>query len=536
MRLYHRGSRMGRAGRTGLAGHAAHIGRAARVFAIVLFAGVFGAGTGLYADAHSSDQAIVGDWTGALKVGAASLRIVFHIEVSETGYSATMDSPDQGAKGIPVSSVKFDGANLNLTVSSVGGSYTGTLGTSGNAIKGSWKQSGMSFELNLIKSAPGQSAQSTPQIALPATPAATPAAPVQPSTPTTDAQAPSQATPSYITRDVAFDSSAPGVRLAGTLTLPQGQGTFPAVILVTGSGPQNRDEEILGHKPFLVIADYLAQRGIASLRWDDRGVAGSTGTFQTATTLDFADDAQAAIDFLAAQPGINDKELGVIGHSAGGLIAAILGARSATRTQVPKLAFLVMLAGPGVRGDQLLLMQNAALGRASGMTEAQIEAANAVNNELYSIAMSQGDPAALHAQIVNALNLAIDKASGLSQAQKEAQRAQVSVEADQLLTPWMRTFLALDPAEYLKQVTVPVLALDGTKDLQVPATENLAAIAKALKSGGDSAVTTVDFEGLNHLFQHATTGLPSEYGTIKEDFAPEALEAMGDWILKVANK
>ena len=436
------------------------------------------------------------------------LKFKIHVNGSNNVFTATMDIPQQGLSGYQLPAFTYKKSKVHFELPGQAGmaKFDGIL--KGDSIIGSVLQAGVKGSFSLHRISESEIAKQ-------------------------EINKPDEPLP-YSEEEVAFKSGR--ILLAGTLTTPQGSGPFPAVILLTGIGPQNRDEEILGHKPFLVIADYLAQRGIASLRWDDRGVAGSTGTFQTATTLDFADDAQAAIDFLAAQPGINDKELGVIGHSEGGLIAAILGARSATRTQVPKLAFLVMLAGPGVRGDQLLLMQNAALGRASGMTEAQIEAANAVNNELYSIAMSQGDPAALHAQIVNALNLAIDKASGLSQAQKEAQRAQVSVEADQLLTPWMRTFLALDPAEYLKQVTVPVLALDGTKDLQVPATENLAAIAKALKSGGDSAVTTVDFEGLNHLFQHATTGLPSEYGTIKEDFAPEALEAMGDWILKVANK
>ncbi len=495
-------------------------GRTARAIAVMVFAGILGVGSGLWADTNASDQAIVGDWSGALKVGATTLRIIFHIAVSGSGYSATMDSPDQGAKGILVSAVKFDGTNLTLTLASIGGSYTGALDASGRTMKGSWKQSGMSFELDLAKGSLSPSPQPAPQV----TP---PAAQTQPL---------GQTPAAYTTHDVAFDSSAPGVRLAGTLTLPQGKGPFPAVVLVTGSGPQNRDEEILGHKPFLVIADYLAQRGIASLRWDDRGVAASTGNFQTATTFDFADDAQAAIDFLAVQPGIDDTKLGVIGHSEGGLIAAILGARSAASTQGPKLAFLVMLAGPGVRGDQLLLMQNAALGRASGMTDAQIEAANVINRELYSIAMSQGDSETLRARIVDVLNSAIDGASELTQAQKDAQRAQVALDADQLLTPWYRTFLSLDPVEYLKKVTVPVLALDGTPDLQVPASANLAAIVAALKSGGNDAVTTIDFEGLNHLFQHATTGLPSEYGTIKEDFAPEALKAMGDWILKIAGK
>lgn len=503
--------------------------RAMRAVALLVCAGVFGAGTQLWADTAQTVNGIASDWSGLLKVGAASLRIVFHIAASGSGYTATMDSPDQGARGIPVSSVQFDGKNLTLLVSSIGGSYAGVLDASGATLKGSWKQSGMSFELDLSRSASqGQAAASPPAVnqlaPAPAADAPNPPAVNQP-----------EPVP-YTSRDVAFDSSAADVRLAGTLTLPKGTGPFPAVVLVTGSGPQNRDEEILGHKPFLVIAEYLAQRGIASLRYDDRGVASSTGNFQTATTFDFAADAQSAIDFLAMQPGIDAKELGIIGHSEGGLIAAILGARSAARTQGPRLAFLVLLAGPGVRGDQLLLMQNAAIGRASGLTEAQIIAADAINSELYSIAMSQGDPAELRSRIIDVLNHAIDGSAGLSQAQKDAQKAQVTAGADQLLSPWVRTFLSLDPAEYLKRVTIPVLALDGTKDLQVPATENLTAITAALKSAGDSSVTTVDFEGLNHLFQHATTGLPSEYGVIKEDFASEALQEMGDWILKITGR
>ena len=495
-------------------------GLAARAIALVVF-GVFTAGTGLWADTTQADQRIVGDWNGALKAGGASLRIVFHIAASGSGYSATMDSPDQGAKGIPVSSAQFDGEHVALSVTAIGGSYSGTLESGGMSIAGSWKQSGMAFELNLTKTQQGQ--------------ALTPSSPAQPAA---EQQTPSGTASSalFTTRDIVFDSTASGVRLAGTLTLPMGAGPFPAVILVTGSGPQNRDEEILGHKPFLVIADYLAQRGIASLRWDDRGVAASTGNFQTATTFDFADDALSALDALAAQTGIDDRQLGVVGHSEGGLIASILGARSAARVQGPKLAFIVMLAGPGVPGNQLLLMQNAALARASGMSEEQISQAHALNSELYDIAMSAGEPSVLRARIVDVLNRAIDGATGLTQAQKDAERANVPAQADSMLSPWVRTFLSLDPAEYLRQTTVPVLALDGTKDLQVPATENLAAIKAALASGGNTSVTTIDFEGLNHLFQHATTGLPSEYGAIQEDFAPEVLKAMGDWILKVVGR
>lgn len=484
-------------------------GHAVSLLMVMAFVSIFG-GSGLRADTASAAPGIAGDWSGSLKVGATSLRIMFHIAVSESGYSATMDSPDQGAKGIPVASVKFDGKNLDLNVAPIGGSYSGTLDASGTSLKGAWKQSGMSFELDLVKSvSQGQAAASPP--------AANQSKPVP---------------ANYSAHDVAFDNAGAGVRLAGTLTTPAGPGPFPAVVLVTGSGPQNRDEEILGHKPFLVIANYLAERGIASLRYDDRGVGSSTGNFQTATTLDFADDAQAAVDFLSTQARINPKQLGVIGHSEGGIVASILGARSETRAGDPKLAFLVLLAAPGVPGNQLLLMQNSALGRALGMSEAQITIANEINSELYSIALSQGNQADLRERIFDVLSRSMSGSVEFSKDQKDAQKIQFSVVADELLSPWMRTFLSLDPAEYLKKIAIPVLALDGTRDLQVPAEENLAAIKIALESMDKNSVTTVAFEGLNHLFQHATTGLPAEYAQIQEDFAPEVLNEMGDWILK----
>ncbi|MEN6490951.1 MAG: alpha/beta fold hydrolase, partial [Rectinema sp.] len=376
------------------------------------------------------------------------------------------------------------------------------------ALEGTWKQSGLSFPLNLERQ-PAQAAQK-------------PVATGEPSPPFP-----------YIAKDVVFIDEKAGIQLAGTLTLPEGKGPFPGVVLVSGSGQQNRDEEILGHKPFLVLADYLTRRGIAVLRYDDRGAGGSKGSFQSATTFDFADDAQAAVDFLARQTGIDAHHIGVIGHSEGAIVASILAARGAEDTQDAKVAFIVLLGGPGVRGDELLLMQNAALGRASGLSESQIAQANKINRELYSIAMSEGDVSTLRKKIVDTMNGVIESTPSLTAQQKEAQKAQVEAQADQLLSPWIRTFLSLDPSEYLRRVQVPVLALDGSKDLQVPAKENLAAISAALNAAGNHSATMTELEGLNHLFQHANSGLPSEYGEIEETFAPEALKQIGDWILSV---
>ncbi len=470
---------------------------------------------------------LAGDWAGSLKIGTASLRIVFHVSAVATGYAATMDSPDQGTRGIPVSAVRLEGGNVTFEVAAVGGRYRGTLSEGGESIEGVWSQSGLSLSLNLTKQ--------------PAQPSRTSEKPSEQHQERAAGDEPSPPFP-YVAREVSFDNERAGVRLAGTLTIPEGKGPFPAVVFVSGSGPQNRDEEILGHRPFFVLADYLARRGIAGIRYDDRGVGGSTGSFQTATTFDFADDAQAALDFLAGQPEIDARRVGVIGHSEGAIVASVLAARAAEkaasadvwRGENSQPAFIVLLAGPGMRGDALLLMQNAAIGRASGLSDEQILEANRLNRTLYSIAMSDGDVATLRGKVLDVLVGALDSTPGLTEQEKNIYMAQARAQADMLLSPWMRTFLTLDPSEYLKKVSVPVLALGGSKDLQVPAEENLGAIAAALKAAGNDAATLIELEGLNHLFQHAGSGLPSEYGEIRGTFAPEALQQIGDWILNVA--
>lgn len=494
----------------------------------VLLLGVFGVCgfSSVWAEQNGASS-LAGDWAGSLKIGTVSLRIVFHVSAVATGYAATMDSPDQGARGIPVSAVRLEGRSVTFDVAAVGGRYRGTLGEGGESIEGTWSQSGMTFPLDLARQ-PVQPPQTSEQ-------------PSEQQSELTAGNEPSPPFP-YVTREVSFGNDRAGVRLAGTLTIPEGKGPFPAVVLVSGSGPQNRDEEILGHRPFFVLADYLARRGIAGIRYDDRGVGGSTGTFQTATTFDFADDAQAALDFLAGQPEIDAHRLGVIGHSEGAIVASVLVARAAEkaasadvwRGENSQPAFIVLLAGPGMRGDALLLLQNAAIGRASGLSDEQILEANRLNRTLYSIAMSDGDVATLREKAFDVLMGALDSTPGLTEQEKNIYMAQAQAQADMLLSPWMRTFLTLDPSEYLKKVSVPVLALGGSKDLQVPAEENLGAIAAALKAAGNDAATLIELEELNHLFQHAGTGLPSEYGEIRETFAPEALQQIGDWILNVA--
>jgi fermentation-respiration switch protein FrsA (DUF1100 family) len=449
---------------------------------------------------ESSPEPLAGTWVGNLKVGAVVLRLVFNVAVTPGGLTATMDSPDQGAKGIAVSRTQRDGTQVLFEVAVAAGSYAGTLAADGGSIDGTWKQGGQGFPVILLKQA-GPFVLQRPQ---------EPHAPFP-----------------YTSTDVTITNARAGVQLAGTLTVPPGAGPFPAVVLVTGSGPQNRDEELLGHKPFLVIADYLSRNGIAVLRYDDRGVGKSTGVFSQATTMDFADDAEAAFTFLAARPEVDGKRTGIAGHSEGGLIAPIVASRN------PGVGFVVLLAGPGIRGDKLLLLQSAAIARTSGQTEAQVRSTVDLNAALYAIAMKDTAASVVLSEGRKAMEQAIDANTSFPQADKDKARASIDQTLAPLASPWFRTFLRIDPAAYLGKLRIPVLALDGTKDLQVPADEDLAGIDAALKTAGNTSYRLLRMEGLNHLFQHAVSGLPEEYGTITETFAPEALAAIRDFIVAV---
>ena len=479
---------------------------------MLIFSLLFALGVGFSAAADGGEQnasALVGVWQGSLQIGSVSLRIVFNVEFRDGALRATMDSPDQGAKGIPVSKVTLADSVAVFEVKAISGVFEGRLSADGSSLPGILRQGGGAFPLALQRASTSQ-ASPTPGSA-----SSSPSAPSRPQLPVAPFP--------YESIDLEFPNDKAGIRLAGTLTVPGGQGPFPAVILVTGSGAQNRDEEILGHKPFLVIADYLARRGIAALRYDDRGVGGSGGSFSAATTFDFTDDAIAALSFLRDRPEIDPKRIGIVGHSEGGIVAAIAASRNSS------LSFIVMLAGPGVRGDRLLLMQNEALARASGADATQIAEAKSLNAALYEIAMKNVSVSDAKRDIIAFLK---SKANGTATGDGgSALDAEAERIAAQLLNPWMRGFLSIDPALYLSAVKIPVLAMIGSKDLQVPAEENLPAIETALGKAGNDRFKLVRLEGLNHLFQHATTGRPDEYASIEETFAPEVLAAMGDWVL-----
>lgn len=431
-----------------------------------------------------------GDWDGALSPGAGILlRLALHVENHDGATSAIMTSIDQGNAQMSVSAVTQDGAAVTLDVARVHGSFKGVLSDDGQTLSGTWTQ-GAPMPLSFARRAPG----------------ASPPAPLR------RPQQPEPPFP-YQSQDVSFPGPT-GITLAGTLTIPEGSGPFPAVVLVQGSGPHDRDETILGHEPFLLLADTLTRRGIAVLRMDKRGVAKSGGDYPSATSTDFAADVAASITWLRARPDINGRKIGLVGHSEGGMIAPMVAADD------PKLAFLVLMAGPGLTGEEILTRQRRLIAQAMGVSTEIQDKAEARGKVMFEIARTARDTADAQTRIVAALT-----ADGVPAAAADA-------AARQIASPWFRYFLSYDPVPTLRRVRCPVLAINGSLDLQVPPKEDLAAIKAALANDHD--VTVTELPGLNHLFQTAKTGAPGEYQQIEETIAPSALAVIGDWVVQHA--
>ena len=370
---------------------------------------------------------IQGTWNGMLNAGVTKLHVVLHVEPDGT---VKLDSPDQGNIGVPVNDVKVIGTHISGLVPALNGSFEGELTDGATKIQGKWKR-GLSFPITFarMEDPPGLRRPQMPKPPFP-----------------------------YRQEDVVFASLANDIRLAGTLTLPSGPGPFPAVVMITGSGPQDRDETMAGHKPFWVIADYLSRHGVAVLRVDDRGTGKSTGDFSASTTQDFADDVEGAVNYLKSRREAGS--IGLIGHSEGGVIAPMVANRSAD------VKFVVLMAGTAIPGDQVFAESTAGPGD-------QLAQAN---------------------------------------------------------TPWYSFFASYDPAPALRELKQPVLALNGSLDVQVFAAHNLPAIGQSLEEGDNNDYQIVKLAGLNHMFQTAKTGSPEEYATIEQTIAPEVLELIAGWI------
>jgi pimeloyl-ACP methyl ester carboxylesterase len=439
-----------------------------------------------------STAKLAGTWLGPLKVGAIELRLALKISVDDAGkMTATLDSIDQGAKDMPVDAITLSDGTLTAELKLIGGKFVGKLDEQAGVIVGTWTQGPNSLPLTLKKTE-GDFQLNRPQEPKPPFP--------------------------YRTEEVQFDNAADNVRLAGTLTLPEGDGPFPAVVLISGSGPQDRDEFLLGHRPFLVLADHLTRRGVAVLRYDDRGVGKSTGDYAKAAIQDFRRDAAAAFAYLQSRREIDPRRIGLCGHSEGGLIAPMVASQS------PDVAFIVLMAGTGVTGEEILCRQCELVARSMGVGEADI--AKTVALQRKALARLKEDPNGTStAEILKELVEAVE-----SEEDRKAFEQSLSAQTGLIESAWFRSFLVLDPRVALRRVACPVLAINGEKDVQVDPAQNLPEIAAALKEGGNEDVTTAMLPGLNHLFQTCKTGAVAEYGQIEETMSPAALEAISDWI------
>lgn len=439
------------------------------------------------APAQAAEADLVGRWEGALNVGGTSLPIVIRVDQGLDGLLTVMDSPAQNVRGLPVAALSETGGVVRFTVPAAQGTFEGARSADGGTWTGAWSQGGVSLPLVLTRAA------ST----------AEPAGPVRPQTPVPPFP--------YASEDVTFRNDGAGITLAGTLTVPSGAGPFPAVVLLTGSGAQDRDETIFDHKPFAVWADALTRREIAVLRYDDRGIGGSGGGGPNETTADFATDAAAAVAFLRTRAGIDPARIGLMGHSEGGVTAPL-----AVQDGAPA-AFVVMIAGPAVPGAGIITEQAALMAAAAGQTPAQVAEVRRVQGQVMAAVVANRDDGAAAAREAEAVLVA----AGVSPEQARS-------SSPALASPWYRWFVSYDPAPALAALDVPLLAIYGGKDLQVPADLN----AEALRREQPSAEIIV-LPGLNHLMQTAGTGLVGEYATIEETIAPVALTTVGDWIVGV---
>lgn len=445
---------------------------------------------------------LAGSWQASLAVSpGVHLRLLLELTNAAPGsFAGIVTSLDQGNARIPCTAITNTPTQIQLNLPSVKGSFTGELSPNGSELQGQWRQGASSAPLAFKR------------LAKPP-----------------DLRRPQDPVPPYPYRDeeVFIPNSKAGITLAGTLTLPSSTGPHPAVVLLTGSGPQDRDESIAGHRPFLVLADDLTRGGIAVLRLDDRGVGKSGGKFSTATHEDFVEDALAAVRWLGSRTEVDRKQIGLIGHSEGGVVAPL-----AARAQPDAIAFLVLMAGVGVPVEQLLVQQGMDLGRVAGADEALLKRNAEVQREVFREIQRSSNETELRARLREVLNQQVSNLTPEQRKSLNMNETAIESQLQQLTSPWFRTLLTYTPALTLAQIRCPVLALNGDKDLQVAATPNLEGIRKGLALAGNPSLETVIFPGLNHLFQPCTTGALSEYAEIEQTIAPQVLETIRAWILK----
>lgn len=433
-------------------------------------------------------QNLEGSWKGIIEIQGTKLNLVFNFKESGGNWSATMDSPDQGGFGIPMDEVTINQNKVLVKSKALQLTYEGTI--TKDCIEGIFQQSFLQVPLNL-KSDTSEASQ-RPQEPQPPFP--------------------------YQIENISFPSLDKSITLSGTLTLPDDLKKHPTVVLIAGSGPSNRDEEIFGHKPFAVIADYLTRQGLAVLRYDKRGIGESTGSLREATTLNLAEDVEASIQFLRNHPNIQSNNIGLIGHSEGGIIAPMVASRDQA------ISFIVLLAAPGMTGKQILKKQNEESIQRSPITNDQkTKALNVAVQYLDYLAQTSSEGTS-----TEALHNTLDSIISINLAEDIFPQVSREEMIKSTNNNWIIYFLNLDPSEYLKKVHCPILALNGTKDIQVEANSNLKIIESSVKN--KELLTVKKYLNLNHLFQKAETGAINEYAQIQETFSEDVLRDILTWI------
>jgi len=436
-------------------------------------------------------QNITGNWSGKLKAGKNVITVVFNVKEKSGVLVSTMDSPDQGVLGIKIDETSFADNELKLDAHTLKILYTGKLNSSADTIKGIFKQGMASFPLVLTRKLIEKKLR---------------------------IQDPKSF--DYKVEDVVFRNHKDGIDLAGTLTLPKDKEVKHVAIMISGSGAQNRDEELLDHRPFLVWADWLTKHGIAVLRYDDRGVAESGGSFAGSTTADFSYDAEAAFNYLKNRKEFRHAKIGFVGHSEGGMIAPMVAARN------NKIDFAVLLAGPGVPVDRLLIQQLNDIMKLSGAPDSYIKNELSLTNKIL-VYLNNNTSVVNESEFKSEFEKFIRKELGDKSSKTDNQ---INTIVAKYSDKWFRFFATFNPADYLLKVTCPVLAINGSLDCQVKSDDNLNAIDKLLTEAGNKNYRIVELEGLNHMLQKAKTGATVEYRTIEETVNVKALNIVSDWI------
>jgi len=449
--------------------------------------------------AQGPQEGLAGPWEGAISVMGQELKIIVHFDEKAGGLGGTIDIPQQMAMGIPLSNLKKEGEKIHFELVAGPGvaTFDGILAKDG--IQGDFMQAGIKGTFSVARG----SAQVQEEL-----PKNVKAEPLP-----------------YKEEEVSVPSG--DIALSGTLTLPEGEGPFPAAVMITGSGTQNRDEEIFGFKPFRIIADHLARKGIAVLRCDDRGLGGK-GKPAPYTSLDFAADVVAQASYLEGRKEIMKGKIGLIGHSEGGIIAPLAG-------RSRPFAFMVLIAGTAVKGEEVIIEQGALIARADGASKEEVAESVSEQRRVYSLMNSPEGGKEIEKIIEKEVRRSLDKMSPEKRKAVSDPEAYVkSITAGEMAaftSPWFRYFLAYDPEPTLEEVKCPVLALFGEKDLQVSVKQNLPVMEKAFKKGNNRDATFKVFPQANHLFLKAKTGSPSEYASLEKVFVPDFLDTISTWIL-----